>query len=373
MTYQAGRESPTAFVRRYTKTWIHALATAALTAFGTLTFIDTRFAAVAIAAYTLPPLVLYFRGTADTEASSTSATASERDTDSKPSTRWSLETGPTESHLNDATIAGTTAYAVGEGGVVLTSDDAGWSSLLSDGPRAQSTSLRAVDSAGDDSVWTAGASGTVARIDVETGQHTDYSEPASDTSNLVDIAAATGSGGETVFLADGSGRIRRGMYHDGEMAWDDPVVPGSGSSIAGLTMVDDSVGWVCDTSQQVFRTTDGGRTFEQVPVDAVSGTMTDVTATAEATWVTTDDGLVYHHDGDTWTPRSVADGGLQSIAGWDRRSLSGGDDGTLYERDAGQEWERALTPTSSSIDGVAVAETSAVAVGAGGTVLERQY
>lgn len=370
MTPQAGRESPTAFVRRYTKTWIHALATAALTAFGTLTFIDTRFAAVAIAAYTLPPLVLYFRGTADAETSSKSA-VSEPSTDSTSSRRWTLETVPTDSQLHDVAIADTTAYAVGEDGVVLTRDGEGWSSLLSDGPRAQSTSLQAVDSAGNESVWTAGASGTVARIDSETGRHADYSEPASDTSNLVDVAAAAGSDNETVLLADGSGRIRRGVYHDGEMAWDDPVVPGTGSSIAGLTMVDDSVGWVCDTSQGVFRTTDGGRTFERVGVSAVSGTMTDVTATGAAASVTTDDGVVYRYDSDTWTPRSVADGRLLSIAAWDRGSLAGGD-GTLYECDDAGEWVRALTPASSSIEGVAVTETFAVAVGADGTALKRQ-
>ncbi|MGA9399418.1 MAG: hypothetical protein WBV42_01035, partial [Haladaptatus sp.] len=50
------------FFRRYTKTWVHAVATAGLTAFGTLTFVNQGFAFVAVAIYVLPPVVLYLRG-----------------------------------------------------------------------------------------------------------------------------------------------------------------------------------------------------------------------------------------------------------------------------------------------------------------------
>ncbi|APX95421.1 hypothetical protein [Natronorubrum daqingense] len=47
------------FYRRYTDTTIHTAATAALAMFGLLIFLDAWFAAVAIACYVLPPLVLY--------------------------------------------------------------------------------------------------------------------------------------------------------------------------------------------------------------------------------------------------------------------------------------------------------------------------
>ncbi|KYH27666.1 hypothetical protein HAPAU_03340 [Halalkalicoccus paucihalophilus] len=53
-----------AYYRRYTTTAIHAAATAALTAFGLLIFIDSSFAWLAIAAYVLPPVVLYATGSA---------------------------------------------------------------------------------------------------------------------------------------------------------------------------------------------------------------------------------------------------------------------------------------------------------------------
>lgn len=51
-----------AYYQRYTKTAIHAAATAALTAFGLLIFIDPSFAWLAIASYLLPPVVLYAVG-----------------------------------------------------------------------------------------------------------------------------------------------------------------------------------------------------------------------------------------------------------------------------------------------------------------------
>lgn len=51
-----------AYYRRYTDTAIHAAATAALTAFGLLIFIDPSFAWLAIASYVLPPAVLYAIG-----------------------------------------------------------------------------------------------------------------------------------------------------------------------------------------------------------------------------------------------------------------------------------------------------------------------
>lgn len=51
-----------AYYRRYTTTAIHAAATAALTAFGLLLFIDPAFAWLAITAYVLPPVLLYATG-----------------------------------------------------------------------------------------------------------------------------------------------------------------------------------------------------------------------------------------------------------------------------------------------------------------------
>ncbi|SER21308.1 WD40/YVTN/BNR-like repeat-containing protein [Natrinema salaciae] len=49
------------FFRRYAKSWVHAVAAAGMTAFGTLTIVHRGFAVLALAAYVLPPIVLYLR------------------------------------------------------------------------------------------------------------------------------------------------------------------------------------------------------------------------------------------------------------------------------------------------------------------------
>ncbi|MFD1640414.1 hypothetical protein [Halohasta litorea] len=62
------------YYRQYTHSAIHAASAAALTIFGLLVFIDPLFAAVAIAAYVCPPIVLYVLGVevgAESEAAST--------------------------------------------------------------------------------------------------------------------------------------------------------------------------------------------------------------------------------------------------------------------------------------------------------------
>ncbi|MDS0220110.1 hypothetical protein NDI54_01955 [Haloarcula sp. S1AR25-5A] len=395
MTAPGGRDGPATFARRYTKTWVHAVATAALTAFGTLTVVDQRFAAVAIAAYVLPPVALYLRadgddgtdGTAiaspetgasatETEAatpSSTDATSAGASTTTAASagvSKWTAASAPTDAHLHDAASTDTGAYAVGADGVFLADSGAGWDALLSDGPRAQSRTLRGVDAVGDGGVWMTGDGGTVARVDPETGQHVDHSEPAGDTSNLVAVAATNGADGEIVLLGDGSGGVRRGDYRDGSVAWRDPVTPGSGSSLAGLALRTDA-GWACDTSQRVFETTDGGRSFTDSGIDDVSGTLTDVAATGAGPIVGTDDGVVYRTESGSWTPERVSDAGISAVAGRGDRWLACGANGAVFERTAPSDWERVTTPTAESLNGVAVGESRALAVGDGGTVLER--
>lgn len=51
------------YYRGYTRTAVHAAATAALTAFGLLIFIDPLFAILAILSYLTPPIALYTLGT----------------------------------------------------------------------------------------------------------------------------------------------------------------------------------------------------------------------------------------------------------------------------------------------------------------------
>ncbi|MBV0926066.1 hypothetical protein KTS45_17820 [Halomicroarcula limicola] len=416
------------FFRQYTKTWQHAVATAALTAFGTLTFINRLFAVVAISVYLLTPAALYVlrspseekaaesdrqpsdanaesagpdrdrdaesvrEGGSPIESSDTGAArgaepsrepdassgepASSRESDpsqepeSPPA--WATADVPCEETLHDAVVADGTAYAVGSEGSVLADDGDGWDTVLADGPGAQSNALRGVDAVEGGGVWFAGDSGAVGRLDPESGRHVDLSAPNDDTNNLADVAVAGTPGDETVLLIDGSGRVCRGRYREGETAWEEPVTPGSGSSLASVALRDASAGYACDTNQCVFETDDGGRTFARSGLDGADGTLTDVAADEEGCAVSDDSGVVHRYDGQRWTPERPDEDALWALALDETLWLASGDGGTVYERAAdATDWERTPTPATAPLRGVALGRERAVAVGAEGTVVER--
>lgn len=404
------------YFRRYTKTWIHALATAALSIFGILTFVHPGFAALAVAAYVLPPVLLYATGRDPTgvragggattdpgiDAGAGGSTDSSDDPDpsdgsepvdgSDPSddsdlsdptddsepvddrpARWTAVETPTEADLSDAAVAGDRAFAVGDDGVVLADEGDGWRVVLEDGPSASEQALWGAAATDDGrAVWVAGDGGALARLDAETGRHVDHSAPRDITDNWTDVAVGGEAGDETVLLANGSGQILRGRYRDGELAWDAPTEPGSGSSIAGVVLAD-GTGFVCDTNDNVFETTDAGETFRRIGIDEVDGTLTDVAVTVSGDpAVSGDDGVVYRYDAGNWTPIRVDDDEILALAFRDEWGLACGDEGVVYESAAeAADWERIVTPASGTLRGAAVGEGRALAVGDEGLAVER--
>ena len=499
------------FYRSYTKTWIHAVATAGLTAFGTLTIVHRWFAALAIASYVVPPIALYLRhgrrddrpdadhetsaperddsstdsepepdapqseserseadnlestraepdavtpgtnreseldhtepesdtpGPNDPESDATAATdatgaledgdsngerdettesgdtlecdettggsdtaessaddgtegAAARDTRAEPEPEseqeWHTVEAPTDATLrdvaaveSDGTADSSAAYAVGDGGVVLTGAGDEWTAVLEDGPAAGGNDLRGVDATTDgEAVWVAGDSGALGRIDAETSRHTDFTAPESITDNWLGVAVGGSSGAETVLLINGSGAVLRGAYGaDGDgraLEWTGPEKPGSGSSLSGVAFADDAVGYCCDTNDGVFETTDGGESFERVGLEGADGTLTDVaTAGRDDCLVSADDGVVHRYDGPTWTPERVADDALTGIARREERAMACAADGAVHERAGGAAgWERTDTDTSGALLAVSIAAERAVAVGEDGTIVAR--
>lgn len=364
-----------AFVRRYAKTWVHAVATAGMTAFGTLTVVDTRFAVLALAAYVFPPVVLYLRGDDGRETTEQDGRSDEQavggdgdhtagDAGIGERQVWTAATVPTEGALHDAAVGTLGAYAVGEEGIVLADTGEGWTVALPDGPGANGATLRAADAVGD-AVWVAGDGGALGRIDEAGSGHADYSAPAGDTTNIVALAAGATDDGEMVIVADGGGRVRHGVYRAGELAWNESVTPGSGASVAGLAF-SGGTGYLCDTAGAVFETTDGGRRYVMVGIDDVEGTPSDMAA---AGVVSTDEGVCYRRDGKTWTPDRLCDGPLTGAATEGDRWLAAAADGAVFERDT-EGWARTVTP-AGSLAAVAVGNNRALAVGASGVVVER--
>ncbi|WP_225741244.1 WD40/YVTN/BNR-like repeat-containing protein [Halorussus halophilus] len=394
------------FFRGYTKTWVHAVATAALTAFGMLTFVHRGFAIIAVAAYVLPPLVLYFSGRGvgreadaseepradDGEAEPENVDADEEtgktdefredsdpdtDSDTGPATtnsaRWTTAETPTNSTLFDAVVTDAGAYAVGEAGVVLTDGGSeGWKVALADGPSASGRTLRGVDATDDgNAVWFAGDDGALGRLDTETGRHADHSAPADRTDSWADVAVAGQRGEETLLLVNSSGEVLRGQYLDGELALASPSKPGSGSSLVAAALVSETDGYCCDTNSGVFRTTDGGENFDEIGLDGSDGTLTALAAPERGECLVTDDGGVSHrYDGANWTPTRLGDESLWAVGVGDELRVACGDEGFVYERGEG-DWERKLTTASETLRGVAVGDERAVVVGENGTVVER--
>ncbi|WP_312909337.1 WD40/YVTN/BNR-like repeat-containing protein [Natronosalvus caseinilyticus] len=499
-----------AFFRRYTKTWVHAVATAGLTAFGTLTIFYRGFAVLALASYVVPPVALYVarrrrseaviaaddevsqsgsktdpradrpesvssgertrstrsvepnaatststgaeptpstrgktldpgRGTdaaggsdvastdgngtdadsdagSDTDADSDTDTGNNTDTDTDTGTdtdtdtdtgtdtdtdsdedtgsdgtssrpgepHWTAVDSPTDSTLHDVAV-GTGAIAVGTGGTVLVATDDEWEAVLEHGPAGQDQDLHGVDVTDDGGVaWIAGDGGAVARLEIATGRHTDFSAPDDRTDNLSGLAAAGATGDATVLLITGSGAVVRGRYRDGDLAWAEPVAPGSGSSLSGVTLLDAETGYCCDTNDGVFRTDDGGQTFDAIGIDGAEGTLTDVVADEgdgggeggeTACHASTDAGFVYRYESppSTWTPDRVGEDAITAIARAGNHLVAIDDQGGVYDRpDRTADWEHAVTGASGPLYGVATGPGRAVAVGEGGTVLERR-
>ncbi|WP_394739568.1 WD40/YVTN/BNR-like repeat-containing protein [Natronococcus roseus] len=484
------------FFQQYTKTWMHAVATAGLTAFGLLSFVHRGFVLLALACYIVPPIVLYItrRGddaagssmsptdaalaeqsesngnerngderiesedrsapesgadslgpppaepdaraespsgderesleesptadrepeieaeagsdpssepTADAEPSteSTGAAASESGRDEpsdeaepatedaaptseprdesepEPEPEWRPADAPTDATLLDAAVAGSSAVAVGEGGVVTMTDGEEWSITLEDGPAAQGQTLHGVDATADGAVaWVAGDGGAVGRLELDSGRHTDFSAPGDRTDNLAGIAVAGAAGDETVLLINGSGEVLGGRYRDGDCSWDEPLQPGSGSSLSDAILVDSSIGYCCDTNDGVFATEDGGESFEPIGIDDADGTPTGLAAGEDGTcFLCTDAGVVHRYDGSRWTPERVCEETLSGIARVGDRLAVCTADGAIHERDGPTaDWERADADATAGLEAIALGDELGVAVGGEGTVVERR-
>ncbi|KYH26342.1 hypothetical protein HAPAU_14390 [Halalkalicoccus paucihalophilus] len=307
-------------------------------------------------------------GDEPTPAGATDDEPADGDLQDEGSDEWTGIDSPTEETLLDAVVAGESAYAVGTNGVLLARDPVdGWELALESGPGAASETLRGVDPTADGgAVWIAGDGGVLGRYDPEADRHTDHSAPEGITDNWADLAVAGAAGGERLALVNGSGQVLLGSYDGSEIEWNDPVKPGSGSSMSAIEFVDDSLGYCCDTNAGVYRLQ--GEEFEQVGIEDASG-FDALAVTDEIVAVANGSGVVQRFDGSVWTPVRVAEAALSGLAVGDKEWLAAGAGGAIYENREG-DWERVDSPTEADIHGIAIGGVS-VAVGEGGTVLER--
>jgi hypothetical protein len=288
-----------------------------------------------------------------------------------------VEDPPTTKTLFSAVDTTEGPYAVGAGGDVLARGQDGWRKVVEYGPQARSRPLRGADVTDDgNAVWFVGGSGVIGEYRVDTQTLTNYSAPQGKTSTWEDVAVVGNAGDdERFYFVNGSGELLIGVRQDsGAVEYKDVLKPGGGSTIPGIDFHARQKGHVISTSQFVAETTDGGMEWTQIGIDFAGGAFFDVASVGpKDVNVAAGGGIVYRYDGFRWTPH-VIDDGRQAIRGIDRDGEDGfaaGAGGKVYERQSAGQWRRVQTPSESQLNGAASGEGYAVAVGAGGTIVER--
>ncbi|WP_226004165.1 hypothetical protein [Natrinema salinisoli] len=292
-------------------------------------------------------------------------------------TEWQQVESPTGKSLNDAVDTAAGPFAAGANGNVVARVGGDWQKVVDYGPQARSRRLTGIDATDDGrAVWFVGGSGVIGEYDVETRTLTNYSAPGGKTSTWEDCAVRGSAGeNERVYFVNGSGELLAGVRQDsGAMQYNEVVKPGGGSTIPGIDFYDREAGHVSTTSQFVGETADGGETWDQIGIGFAGGAFFDLASQGERDVnVAAGSGIIYRYDGFRWTPH-VVDDNRRAIRAVDRDGeggLAAGDGGAIYERQSAGQWKSYETDLESKLSGVASGSAYDVAVGDGGTILER--
>lgn len=293
-------------------------------------------------------------------------------------TGWQRVESPTDKALNDAVGTAAGPFAAGADGNVVARVGEKWKKVVSYGPQARSRRLTGIDATDDGkAVWFVGGSGVIGEYNVETRTLTNYSAPKGKTSTWEDCAVrGTAGENERVYFVNGSGELLVGVRQDsGAMKYKKVVKPGGGSTIPAIDFHGRKTGHVCSTSQFVAETTDGGSTWTRIGIDFAGGAFFDLASRdPRDVNVAAGSGIIYRYDGFRWTPH-VVDDKRRAIRAVDRSGADGlaaGDGGAIYERQSAGQWTQYETGIESKLDGVATGPSYDVAVGDGGTILERR-
>jgi photosystem II stability/assembly factor-like uncharacterized protein len=138
---------------------------------------------------------------------------------------------------------------------------------------------------------------------------------------------------------------------DGGKKWQQVKIPGAQWSLSSITFPDAKNGWIAGFAGQLYRTKDGGATWEAKKTP-VSGWLSSIGFDgANRGWITTDAGFLLSVDGgETWKPQSTGD---QLFLNKILRRATGtawalGPFGMMKQTAAGTEWKKIVNPLSSN-------------------------
>lgn len=290
---------------------------------------------------------------------------------------WTEAKSPTTKTLFGVVDTVEGPFAVGAGGDVLARRKSGWQKVVEYGPQARSRPLTGVDVTSDGkAIWFVGGSGVIGEYDVATETLTNYSAPKGKTSTWEGCSVVGNAGeNERLYFVNGSGELLVGVRQkSGAIKYENVRKPGGGSTIPAIDFRSRKKGHVCSTSQFAAETTDGGKKWHRIGIDFAGGAFFDVASVGpKDVNVAGGGGVVYRYDGFRWTPH-VIDDERQAIRAIDRdgsAGLAAGSGGKTYERQSAGEWEQFQTPVTAKLNGAARGKTHDVAVGAGGSIVER--
>ncbi|WP_115863513.1 beta propeller repeat protein [Halorussus litoreus] len=299
------------------------------------------------------------------------AAAAASGTETAAETDWTTAETPTGNTLYDVEYTADGAYAVGGGGVALERTAESWRKAFDGGVTGNGNSLFGADVTDDGKrLWMVGSSGAVGEYDVETGVLYDHSAPTGSTNNFNDVSVTGEAGEANVYVAGDSGKLYYSFENGASQTWN-YVTPGSGSALSAVDFHGVRSGHVVDTNQRVFAT-DDGTTWNAIGIADANVNFYGVDSDAsDDVWVSGGGGMVFHWDGANWTPESLGDAGLRDVEVTDDDSegLTVGGGGKIFDK-TGRKWAQESTPAGENLKAVVRGATD-IAVGAGGTVVER--
>jgi hypothetical protein len=294
--------------------------------------------------------------------------------DGRENEEWTRVKTSTDNTIHDVAVTSEGAYAVAEGGLLLKRKQDTWSTVLADGPSSNGNDLLGLAVTDDGNrLWFVGSSGALGEYDVTTGSLVeDHSAPNDVTNNFQDVAVTGPSSEAHVYVSGGSGQVHTTANNGG--AWN-TVTPGSGSALRALDTYDTQKAHLVDANQSVYTSTDGASTWEKVGLSDADVSLYGVDSDAsDDVWVAAGSGTVYHWTGSEWTRTGIGEPDLQDLEVTDNDDggFAVGAGGSVFAYD-GSSWATETTPTSENLNAVvrATSSTPAIAVGAGGTVIER--
>ena len=287
---------------------------------------------------------------------------------------WTLVKSTVDNTIHDVVITSEGAYAVAEGGILLERTEAEWVKVVDGGVSGNGNDLYGLAKTADGNyLWMVGSSGAVGEFNVSTGNLNDFSQPMDASNNFNDVAVTRKPDTTNIYIAGDSGK----MYHnfdDGKEGKWNSVTPGNGSAINAVGFFNDRQGHIVDANQSVLATQDGG-TWNQAGIADADVDFEGIDSDGSSdVYVSGGNGMIFQWNGSEWSSTSVAEATLMDIevGAEDQSGYAVGGNATIISYD-GSNWTSQETPTTENLNAVVQGTETMpdIAVGAGGTILER--